>query len=131
MDFLSSCCTYTLRHSDALQKQAKEGGPQKLTERRVWRTGSLLWVKAKLSGERMPVVFSGADDTQPGLIYWATIDDITVDDEKRSTTCCYSNLRPISPLKPLSALRLLKSGRQLSDADIRPYRICQTPRFLV
>jgi hypothetical protein len=79
----------------------------------------------------MAIVFADADDTEPGLIYWAIIEDITINEENLSTTCTYTNLRPISPRQPLSALRLLKSGRQLSDADIRPYRICQTPSFLI
>lgn len=79
----------------------------------------------------MAIVFAGADHTEPGLIYWAIIEDITINEVNLSAICTYANLRPINPLKRLSALRLLKSGRQLSDADIRPYRICQTPSFLV
>jgi hypothetical protein len=79
----------------------------------------------------MAIVFAGAHDVEPGLIYWAIIEDITINEENLSTICTYTSLRPISPPKRLSALRLVKSGRQLSDADIRPYRICQTPSFLV
>jgi hypothetical protein len=75
----------------------------------------------------MPVIFSGADiDT--GLIYWAKIEDITFDDER--TSCSYSDLRGIEPPRPLSALRLRKGNRQLSDNLIRPYAICYTPTFL-
>jgi len=132
VDRLSSSCIYTLLHSGRLREQAKEGGRQELTERnKPWRRGSQLWAEAERACDRMAIVFAGADDTEPGLIYWAVIDDITINEENRSTTCTYTNVRPIRPPKPLSALRLLKSGRQLSDADIRPYRICQTPSFLV
>jgi hypothetical protein len=36
----------------------------------------------------MPLVFSGAEkDTD--LIYWATVDDITIDEESRTTACTY------------------------------------------
>jgi hypothetical protein len=129
---LSSSCIYTLLHSGRLREQAEQGGRHKLTERnKPWKRGSQLWAEAERAGDRMAIVFAGADDTEPGLIYWAIIEDITINEENLSTTCTYTNLRPISPLKRLSALRLLKSGRQLSDADIRPYRICQTPNFLV
>lgn len=72
------------------------------------------------SRERMPILFSGAD-VHTGLIYWATIDDITIDHESRKTTCSYSSLRPITPPKPLSALRLRSGDRLVSDDLIRPY----------
>jgi hypothetical protein len=132
VDSLSSSCIYTLLHSRTLRDQTKEGGRHELTEHnKPWRRGSQLWAEAERAGDRMAIVFAGADDTEPGLIYWAIIDDITIDEDNRSTTCTYTNLHPIRPPKPLSALRLLKSGRQMSDNDIRPYRICQTPSFLV
>jgi len=76
----------------------------------------------------MPILFSGAD-VHTGLIYWATIDDITIDGT-RKTTCSYSSLRPITPPKPLSALRLRSGDRQVSDDLIRPYAICHTPRLV-
>jgi hypothetical protein len=130
MSDLSSYCIHTIRHSEELRRQADEGGGHTLTEHKNWKTGSQLWAEAERSGERMPIVFSGAD-VSTGLIYWATIDDITVDDETPLTTCSYSNLRAIEPAKPLSALRLRVGGRQLSDDLIRPYAICHTPSFLV
>jgi hypothetical protein len=129
VDRLSSYCIYTILHSDALRRQAAEGGPYSLTEHKPWKTGSELWAEAVRSGEQMPIVFSGAD-VATGLFYWATIDDVKVDREKRETTCSYSNLREINPPKPLSALRLKTGNRQLSDNYIRPYAICHTPSFL-
>jgi hypothetical protein len=106
---LSIYCIYTILHSNELRRQAAAGGHHSLTERTSWRTGSHLWVDAKECGERMPVVFSGADDIT-GLFYWAIIDEIAVDYEKRQTTCLYSNLREISPPRQLSALRLHPPG---------------------
>jgi hypothetical protein len=129
MDRLSRFCIYTLLHSDELRRQAAEGGRQSLTERKVWKTASQLWAEAERSGERMPVVFSGAD-VATGLFCWATIDDVTVDYEKRQTTCSYSNLREINPPQRLSALWLRNGNRKLPDSYIRPYAICQTPSFL-
>lgn len=132
MNRLSSSCIYTLLRSGRLREQAEQGGRHKLTERKKpWRRGSQLWAEAERAGDQMAIVFAGADDTEPGLIYWAIIEDITINEENLSTTCTYTNLRPISPGQPLSALRLLQSGRRMSDADIRPYRICQTPSFLI
>jgi len=126
---LSNCCIYTMLHSNTLDRQAAEDDGHSLTEHKVWKTGHQLWVEAKRSGERMPIVFSGADRAT-GLFYWANIDDIQIDYEKRQTTCRYSGLREISPSRPLSALRLRSGNRQLSDSYIRPYAICLTPSFL-
>ena len=77
----------------------------------------------------MPVVFSGAED-DTGLIYWAIIDDIRIDEINRTTTCTYSDLKPITPARPKSSLRLKTGNRPLSENSIRPYAICYTPAFL-
>ena len=78
----------------------------------------------------MPILFSAAD-RDSGVIYWATIDDIAINDETSRTICSYSNLREIKPPKPRSTLRLRTGDRPLSDDLIRPYAICHTPGFLI
>jgi len=129
MGNLSSFCVYTMRHSAQLDAQAKTSGPYVLTEGKTWTTGHLLWGQARRSGELMPLIFSAAED-DTGLIYWATIDDITLDEEHRTTFCAYSNLKAITSAPPLSSLRLRSTGRPLSEDFIRPYAICHTPAFL-
>jgi hypothetical protein len=74
-------------------------------------------------------VFSGAED-ETGLIYWAAIGDIAIDEQTR-TTCTYSDLRPITSRRSKSSLRLRLTGRPISADLIRPYAICHTPDFLV
>jgi hypothetical protein len=129
MGNLSSFCVYTMLHSAKLHTQAKTSGAHVLTENKAWITGHLLWDQARRSSELMPLVLSGAEkDT--GLIYWATIDDITIDERDRTTTCTYSNLRTITPCRPKSSLRLRKTDQPLSEESIRPYAICHTPAFL-
>jgi hypothetical protein len=76
---------------------------------------------------QMPVIFSAAE-ADSGLVYWGFVVAIDVEDD--GTTCTYSDLHPIKPAQPLSALRLRSSGRRMSDANIRPYAICETPDFL-
>ena len=127
---LSGYCIHTFRHSDDLRKQQhQEEGSHILTERKAWMTGRQLWARAEQAEARMPILFSGAD-AHTGIICWAIIDDITIHPETRETTCSYSALRPITPPKALSALRLRSTGRQVSDDLIRPYAICHTPSFL-
>jgi hypothetical protein len=75
----------------------------------------------------MPLIFSAAESDR-GLIYWAFIDDIAVDEGR--TTCRYSSLQSIREKKGLSTLRLKSSGRPMSDDYIRPYAICHTPHFI-
>jgi hypothetical protein len=128
MSDLSGYCIYTMRHSSVLDAQANANGPHTLTEHKIWKTGHLLWTEAKRSGERMALLLSGAE-ADTGIIYWAYIDDITIDD-LTGTTCTYSDLRPVTPRRKLSSLRLRSTGRPLSDDYIRPYAICRTPSFL-
>jgi hypothetical protein len=129
MGNLSSFCVYTMRHSAELHAQVKTSGAYVLTEGKAWTTGHVLWDQARRSGELMPIIFSAAED-DTGLIYWATIDDITIDEDSRITTCTYSSLKPITPARPKSLLRLRSTGQLLSEDFIRPYAICHTPAFL-
>lgn len=125
---LSSYCIHTFRHSGELRREAAVGGLHELTERKRWVTGHQLWTEARRTGERMPIIFSGAD-VHTGLFYWAIIEEIILNGEK-GTACSYSNLREITPRRKLSELWLRKGNRQLSDDFIRPYAICRTPSFL-
>lgn len=129
MGDLSSFCVYTMLHSAKLHTQAKTSDAHVLTEVKAWATGHLLWDQARRAGELTPLILSGAED-DTGLIYWATIDDITIDDADRTTTCTYSNLKTITPPRPKSSLRLRSTGQPLSKHFIRPYAICHTPVFL-
>jgi len=129
MSNLSPFCVYTMRHSAELDAQTKIRGPHVLRERKPWKTGHQLWDQARRAGEVMPIVFSGAED-DTGLIYWATIEEVQIDEANRATTCTYSGLRPIIPARPISSLRLRTGDRPLSEEFIRPYAICRTPAFI-
>lgn len=129
MRALSAYCIHTFRHSEDLRRQAASGGQHMLRERKAWVTGRGLWTKAEGSGEQMALLFSAAD-VGMGIIYWAVIDAITIDDKTRVTECRYSQLQPVTPARKLSTLQLRSSGRPVSDDLIRPYAICHTPTFL-
>lgn len=80
--------------------------------------------------EAAPAVVAGSvvlwshEDGEPiSEIGWMVLQEF-------QTTCSYSALRPITPPKPLSALRRRSGDRQVSDDLIRPYAICHTPSFL-
>ena len=73
------------------------------------------------------MLFSAAE-ADSGVIYWAFIDAIQLDDG--TTTCCYSDVRHVAPARPLSSLRLSSTGRPMSIDYIRPYAICYTPDYV-
>jgi hypothetical protein len=127
MGDLASYSIYTMRHSSMLHEQAAEGGNRTLHERKTWRTGHRLWREAVNDQLPMPLIFSGAE-ANTGLIHWALIDAIEVDEG--ATSCVYSHLQPIEPPRPLSGLRLRSSGLPMSENYIRPYAICHTPDFI-
>ena len=124
-------CIHTFRHSGVLSAQLAAGGGHVLTEHRSWVTGLRLQAAAQRLAERMPLLFSAAEtEEQSGVIYWAVIDQVSVDAGIRQTRCSYSELRPVVPPRPLPALRLRNGGRPVSADLIRPYAICYTPDFL-
>lgn len=129
MNNLAGFCIYTVRDSTELHEQVTKGAPHILTEGRAWVTGQRLWDQARQSGAVMPLVFAGAED-ETGLIFWAVIDDIAIDERTRTTACTYSDLKPITPARPITSLRLRATGRPISADFIRPYAICHTPAFL-
>jgi hypothetical protein len=128
---LADRCIYTMRHSRSLAEDAGRGHGE-LVERAPWVTGSRLFGEASASGLRLPIVFSAAD-VDSGLIYYATITDVVVEDAddsgRRTTRCTYEGVRPIDPPRRLSELTLV-TGKPLSDKYIRPYAICRTPSFI-
>jgi hypothetical protein len=127
MSDLASFCIHTFRHSADLAAQASAGGTHELIEGKRWVTGCRLWAEAKQAETLMPILFSAAEEHK-GIIYWAIIDSVRVDENK--TTCRYFDLRKIAPARQRSELLLRAANRPLSDNLIRPYAICWTPRFL-
>jgi hypothetical protein len=128
-------CVYTIRHSKELAHVAATGGSASYQEGKPWVTACRLLEQATPADERMPVLFSAADDWS-GLIFWGLLTDIDVYDGdaargiKPSTTFSFEHLTPIVPERRLSDLRLRSNGERLADRDIYPYRICITPSFL-
>jgi hypothetical protein len=127
MSHFASYCIHTFRHSANLAAQANAGGTHELIEHKRWVTGCRLWVEAKRADDQMPILFSAAEE-HTGIIYWAIIDRVEVDERK--TTCRYFDLRGIAPARQRSEVQLRAGNRPLSDSLIRPYAICWTPNFL-
>lgn len=77
----------------------------------------------------MPVIFASADVTD-GLIYYAMLSSVEIDEVVSTTRYEFTDLTPIHGEYLLSSLRLRSTNRPLSDDFIRPYAICHTPFFI-
>lgn len=129
---LTEFCVYTMKHQDDLHRVYSRDGRDAFEENRKWAEGRRLFAKAQAEGLKMPILFSAADRTS-GLIYYAILENVEVNDDKDkpSTTYSFSNLTPLKKNPPLSSLTLKSTKRKLSDDYTRPYAICYTPSYLV
>lgn len=126
---LSPFCVYTIRHRQSLDEVYRLGGNDTFEENTSWVTGRRLFLEAKESGMRMPVIFAPAD-VGDKLLYYAWLSDVELDDTNQTTRYTFTELTPIDSDYPLSSLRLRSSNRSLSEDFIRPYAVCHTPSFI-
>ncbi len=80
----------------------------------------------------MPIIFAAAEVID-GLIYYAFLNAININEDKPSTpitTYHFEDLTPIEHKQPLRALVLKSTRKPLDENFIRPYAICYTPDFL-
>ncbi|KAF5432109.1 hypothetical protein C5S39_04360 [Candidatus Methanophagaceae archaeon] len=127
----SKQCVYTLRKRDNLEFIYRSSGTGTFRENKNWKIGYSLFMDAKERQEKMPILFSAAEESS-GLIYYALLESITINKEHGiyRTTYSFSHLTPLSDTKPRSSLVLLSTGKPLSNNYIRPYAVCRTPDWL-
>ena len=127
----SKQCIYTMRKRDNLDFIYRSGGAGTFSENKIWKTGYSLFMQAKEQQEKMPILFSAADESS-GLIYYALLKSITINEERGiyRTTYSFSHLTPLTDAHPRSSLVLLRTDKPLSNSYIRPYAVCRTPDWL-
>lgn len=128
---VSQFCVYTIRHTQELNILFEQGGTGEFSENKKWVTGKQLFEEARLTQERMPVVFAAAELID-GLIYYAWLTDIEIQNNGHVSYTIYKfeGLTPISYRPSLNVLRLKRTGEPLAENFIRPYAICYTPDFV-
>lgn len=100
-----------------------------LHEQKTWINGERLWDRPCRKGMLMPVVFSGAEaETRFDLLGNSSTSGSMNQAGRRSAPTF--RLKPITPARAKSSLRLRVGNRPLSEDFIRPYAICHTPDFL-
>ena len=124
---------YTIRHSKVLSEGAESGKPIKFRENKRWVSIAAHLKKANVIGERIPILFA-AGETTDGVIYVGLLDSLIVSEPAAAngeyTEVTVSSLRRLDPKRPLNELRLVSTGKALSEGFIRPYAICHTPSFV-
>ena len=126
-------CIYTMPKRDDLQYYYMSEGSGDFGVKKIWRTGLYLFYLAKKQKVEIPIFFSAADENS-GLIYYAFLDSIKIDETEKNvfrTTYSFHDLTEIKEPKPKSSLKLRSTDNPLSDNYIRPYAICQTPDFII
>jgi len=125
---LYNFCVYTMRNRQDLEFVMAGEGKASFRDNKTWKTAYELLKDAENKDQKMPILFSAADE-HSGLIYFAQIEDIQVE-SNQSTLYTFSELIEFPNAKPLSSLTLKSTGKKLSDQYIRPYAICETPTQL-
>lgn len=113
----------TIRHIERLQQFERQGYAS-FTENKRWVTAKKL-VEA---GERVPVILSDACATNR-LLYWGWLASAEIDSGK--TRIHLHGLRRIRGAHYRHELRRRDGNGRLSARDIKPYRLCRTPRFIL
>lgn len=124
---LSRYCIYTMRHTDQLQDvYENKGGSDTFTENKRWVEGERLFRESQRNNEQMPILFTAAEK-EGGLLYYALLEAVEVDDDASTTTYSFGELTPFDEERPKSSLVKRSDNKPLSDNYIRPYAICFTP----
>jgi hypothetical protein len=129
---ISDTMIYTLRSEACVRKWFETPDPIVFRERIAWRTGRRMLDDATAAGAVLPIVFGDAGDTRPDLLAIALVRNIEIEDSE--TSCTIGLLRPLTPGHMPSEISLAQAprrGQAISPDDIRPYRLCLTPPFVV
>jgi hypothetical protein len=116
-----------MRHTDKLEEAyEKKHERDTVTENKRWVEGERLFRGFQRNNEQMPILFTAAEK-EGGLIYYALLDAVKVDNDASTTTYTFSGLTPLDEERPKSSLVKKSDNKPLSDNYIRPYAICFTP----
>jgi hypothetical protein len=122
----SKHCIYAIRHSEQLDHVYGTSRIGEFQENTNWKTGKKLFEDAQADGEILPIIF-GAAEANLGLIYWARLTGVQVDDAGETTTYLFTNLARIAPARDKNDLTVVSTGLPLPNDYIRSYVLCETP----
>jgi hypothetical protein len=125
---VTDTCIYVLHNTPDLTKVYEGDGKGKFMENRQWVYGTKMLRDAEKQNLAVPVVFSSAEGYE-GIVYCAILTKVTLG--FKQTVYEFENLKKVEPNRKKSELTLLRKKQPLSESDIRSYRLCVTPSFVV
>lgn len=124
-----SSAIYTITHPEKLEAILdQEGGSGTLTESKPWTSGLKLLEQARKANLDLPVLFADALDCSR-LLFWARLTDIDI--TAGGTRYTFERLTRLPGRRSTQELVLLSTGQTIAPGYIRPYALCQTPRFVL
>lgn len=125
---------YTVRRKKDLDQWASAGVAFTFRENKRWVSMAAHLERATNADAALPILFA-AGESIDGVIYEGRLTRLVLSearsDDAEFSEITVTSLRRIRPKRPLSDLRLISTGRPLSDSFIRPYAICHTPSFVL
>ncbi len=122
-DGLTDLCVYTIKQGNDLRDcLASRCG--EFTVGTKWVRAKELLDEARVSGNRLPVIFARAEGGQH-LFAWALLDKVVV--ATAGTTYRFSGLTRFKRQTLVTTLKKDSDGEPLSAQYSRPYAICRTP----
>ncbi len=141
-------CLCAVVSDKALQALLEASGQGTYRDDHPWLIAAELHERCEARGERLPIVFAAGAPAR--FSHWGFVEEIEVLELHRAswaTACKFTRLAPVNPifeavdsvfLKPASE-RLERESREgitrhrypLTEAELRPYAICETPPFVL
>ncbi len=121
---LDDSCVYTIATSARLLEASKFQMP--LYESKRWIRAEALLKNAHNADLNLPIVFADSRDCSK-LFAWSVLRSVSI--TAKGTHYTIGKLWSVPRSSPQD-LQLLNSKRHIADGFIRPYALCQTPRFL-
>ncbi len=121
---LDDKCVYTIATPERLLEASNDQLP--LLESQPWTSAAEYLKNAHLAGRELPIAFADARDCSK-LIAWSVLRSIAI--VEKETHYGIGQLWMVPRSRPQD-LRLLNSKKNIADGFIRPYALCETPKFL-
>ncbi|MCK6548640.1 hypothetical protein L6R52_22540 [Myxococcota bacterium] len=96
--------------------------------RRRWTRALVSWKAARDAGEPMAVLFGDAAYNTQGIVGWAIVEAIRIED--RTTECHYRGLLPVPKGRHATELKKLVDGEPVGRSRRGTYNAVKTPLFL-
>lgn len=144
----SPICICTRVSDKALQSLLEASGQGSYRDDSPWLVARERFLECAAAGQRLPVLFAVAGPSR--FTHWGFIESLDVTELHRAsweTRCRFSRLAPVNPIfEPIDSLFLNPGAERrrreqlegihrhrypLTDAELHPYAICETPAFIL